>query len=345
MSSIKFDNVSFQYNQNEPLFDGLSCSFQNPTPDKGHIISLMGASGSGKSTFLKLILKTLIPNKGEIILNPTSPIVSYLPQESVLFDFLTPLDNAQYFKSIDYYKSHFNNVIFEELAEILGMTKVLKNTKNINDLSGGQRQRLALLRAISIKPNILLLDEPTSGLDSDVKIHFLHLLRQIVESQKILTIYVTHHKLETEMVADEVAYIYKNNKNNSLQLFKDDLLKFIQKPPITEAYRVFNYPLSNLVKFKISESNFLIPSEENSFFLPVTQNNLHFSDNEGIPFNIVSSNSVYTTIEIQNSQYITLNTSKEILNNSKLLINGNVLCYNASHEFLDIKQVNNNKMI
>ena len=210
MKSLSFNNISFGYNHDTPIFKDLNLEIK---AKQGHVVALMGASGSGKSTLLKLILENEKPQTGSIKFDMSNPVIAYLPQEPVLFEHLTPMQNARYFQRSSYYKKHFNENLFWELITSLNIQDVLEKSKSVLELSGGQRQRLSLLRALSIQPDLLLLDEPTNGLDATVKLQFLNKLREVVLKYGLMVIYVTHHKLETELIADEVIYISSNSKS------------------------------------------------------------------------------------------------------------------------------------
>src|ERR1700761_9223999 len=107
MQSIKFENVGFGYRKGQKIFRDLSFGISNSYfSGNGYVVVLMGASGSGKSTLLKLMLQTEKPQEGQVVFG-TQPVMSYLPQEPVLFDHLSPLNNARYFSTIAHYKGRF----------------------------------------------------------------------------------------------------------------------------------------------------------------------------------------------------------------------------------------------
>lgn len=311
MKSISFDNITFGYQAKRPLIENLSFTLQNPLADRGYVIALMGASGAGKSTILKLLLGAEKPQKGTIRTNPTKPLVGYIPQEPMLFEHLSPLENARYFATTKFYKRHFDENIFEDLVQSLQMEDVLSKSKSVLELSGGQRQRLSLLKALSTKPDFLLLDEPTTGLDAEVKLQFLHKLRELVLKLNLLVVYVTHHKLETELIVDEIAYIAKNPDTHKInKIFTDSVINFINDPPLLEAVTVFNYPKPNFLKARWEEAN-LIPSlpSEATCTAVVADENLVFSEKEGFAYTILTSNPIYTLLELtETKQTITLHT-------------------------------------
>ena len=169
MKFISFENITFGYRKNDPIFKDLSFKISGSDSGRGHVIALMGASGTGKSTLFKLILQTEKIQNGAISFDKKEPVIAYLPQEPVLFEHLSPKQNARYFERSSYFKKRFNESLYNELIHSLNIDDVLKETRSVLEMSGGQRQRLSLLRALSIQPDFLLLDEPTTGLDAEGK--------------------------------------------------------------------------------------------------------------------------------------------------------------------------------
>jgi len=333
MKLLSFNNINFGYTKNISIFKELNLHIE---AKEGHIVALMGASGSGKSTLFKLILQNEKPQQGNISFGVADPIIAYLPQEPVLFEHLTPMQNARYFQRSSYYQKHFNENLFSELISSLNIQDVLEKSKSVLELSGGQRQRLSLLRALSIQPDLLLLDEPTTGLDATVKLQFLNKLREIVLKHKLMVIYITHHKLETELIADEVVYL--SSKNNSpVKIYRNDLLGFINQPPLLEALEVFAYPKPNIIKGKMINGT-IVPvngiADNDAFYIGIKEENILFSDN-GIEYNIIASNPINTTIVLASSeQQLTLDTEKTKNNHSRYIsFKGTFNVYNANGEY------------
>jgi ABC-type nitrate/sulfonate/bicarbonate transport system ATPase subunit len=348
MNSLAFDNVSFAYHKQHPLFEELSFSFRAKSEDSGLIVGLMGASGSGKTTLVKLLNGSLNPQQGRILLQPEKPVLSYLPQEAVLFHHLSPQENARYFQHIAAYKNHFDPQLFDQLAAVLNIEEVLSASKSIDQLSGGQRQRLALLRALSIRPDILLLDEPLAGLDGIVKINLMHQIRELVLQQKILAVYVSHSKDECDILADELAYLHFDPEKGKNFLFHDELKIFSARPPVLDALRTFNYPRQSILSCRIADGR-LVPcpaSADEAFYLAMKPENISFSTTSGFEFEIISRNPMLTLVQINDIQHLTIDTfACPTDHNHKLVLNGELLKYSANQEFMGILELKNNERI
>lgn len=337
--ALIFNNVSFSYDKENHVFNDLSFNFSNPNLGQGHIISLMGSSGSGKSTLLKLILGTLQPQSGNITFDFINPIISYLPQEPILFEHLNPLENARYFEKIKAYKNSFDNNLFLQLSKKLGMHEILKKSNSVNELSGGQKQRISALRALSIKPHILLLDEPTNGLDADIKLNFLQEIRKIVVEQNILAIYITHHKSESEIISDEVAYLYSLKNSTTKSIVIKESNQFCKNPPVLEAFKVFNYPNAGIIRCKWQNNLLSLASgsDNDFFYIGFDKENIVLNNDIGFDYEILSSNQISTFLKLSNNDVITVSTDSMI--GSKVLIKGKLLKYNDKTLFEEILNI------
>jgi ABC-type multidrug transport system ATPase subunit len=212
---IYLKNITFGYNGDNILFKDVSLNLVSKC--NNGILAVMGGSGSGKSSFVKLILGLEKQFSGTITTIPSEPVYMYLPQEPILFDHLSPLENAQYFKNTKHFGSKFDTIIFDDLVKELGMEKEINSKKSVSELSGGQKQRLSLIRALSVKPDFLVLDEPTKGLDNFVKNKFLAKLRELVDKYALFVLYITHDREDALQISDEVLYISQTNEDLSLR--------------------------------------------------------------------------------------------------------------------------------
>lgn len=305
MKSIVFENLDFSYPGQAPLFKGLNIQLGGATGN-GHVTALLGASGSGKTTFLKLMLGVLAPQMGCVRFSPEGAIFSYVPQEPVLFEHLSPMDNARYFNYASKLKDRFDPVLFEHLIELLEIRQVLDNRKNITELSGGQKQRLSLLRALSIKPDILLLDEPCTGLDADVKLAFLTKLHELVSDLNLFAVYVTHHVDEATFAGNEIAFLVQDKvKGNVANISRQTVEEFLKTPPSLDALRIARFPAINLVGIKTNGS-IPGPSATADRYLAVEEKHITITqDGSGVELTRVFSTGQYACYR-DNSGHVAL---------------------------------------
>jgi len=170
-AAVVFEHVSFAFDEHEVLRD---VSFSVP---RGSMRIVLGASGTGKSVMLKLVLGLLRPDEGRITVNgqrvDTMPEEDLLRlradmgmsfQEIALFDSLTVAENVGYrlFEETDMSVDDARRRV-EEVLGFIGMSEYIDRMPS--ELSGGQRRRVAIARAMASKPSLLLFDDPTTGLD------------------------------------------------------------------------------------------------------------------------------------------------------------------------------------
>lgn len=197
---IEFDHVTKKYLKNKALDD---VSFNL---DKGKIIGLIGANGSGKSTTLKLIAGLAQPNKGVIRIdgNPSSRLISnqvaYLSELDVFYDFYTVE------QTIDYYASLFDDFDKEKAFEITHFMKLSPKQK-VKHLSKGNRGRLKIAATLARNVPVILMDEPLSGLDPMVRESIIKGLISFIDLKNQLVLITTHEITEVESVLDDVIAI------------------------------------------------------------------------------------------------------------------------------------------
>ena len=193
--NITFKDVSFSYNQ-QPIINNLSLTIKH-----GEKIILIGDIGSGKSTFIRLILEFNKPQSGTIYFNDIPAqdysvhdirdAIGYVPQQPILFN-RTVMENLQY----------GNNKSESDILQILNKYNLLNEFADLEDglntmagkngsrLSGGQRQIVWCIRIIMRNPKVIILDEPTASLDENSKNIIYKMLTDIMEDRTIIM--VTH---------------------------------------------------------------------------------------------------------------------------------------------------------
>jgi ABC-type multidrug transport system ATPase subunit len=353
MKALKFEHITFGYRKGQTLFRDLSFEITQ-TLGKGFVIGLMGISGSGKSTILKLILGIEKNYKGKISITPSNPVISYVPQEPVLFEHLTPLENAEYFKRISNYKSKFNRELFNEVVRTLQMEDVLKNANSINEISGGQRQRISLLRAMSIQPDILLLDEPLTGLDEEVKVQFLQTLATLIQRFNLMVIYVTHHRKEAEFISDVILYLEREKNVQTVSEARQIKTKiFFNNPPTVAALNATKEIRVNTLQFRQVDHGKIEPIEpslilNNSNLISFTEDVIQFSNNSGFEYEIAAETGTYTLLKLKGTQIILTIDNEQYKNGSPgkyISLSGNINLYDNKGQFLRSTKIQNNQII
>lgn len=196
---IQVRNVWKQYDDNVVL-EGLSTSVE-----EGEFVTLVGTSGCGKSTFLNMMLGTVQPSRGEIILNgkpipsEPGPDRGIVFQQYSVFPHMTVVENVMSAKG--FARSSLTGYLMgsakreareaaEAILEQVGLTHALK--KYPHELSGGMKQRLAIAQALLGQPRILLLDEPFGALDPGIRADMHELVLNLWKELKLTVFMVTH---------------------------------------------------------------------------------------------------------------------------------------------------------
>ena len=215
MISIK--GVSKSYGNGAPALSNLNLDIED-----GEFVFVVGASGSGKSTFIKLLLKELNPTEGTITVNDTKlsklksrGVAKYRRKIGVVFQDFRLLQDRDVYSNIAFAQRVIGaspREIKKNVARVLSLVGLSeKYSSNPNELSGGEQQRVALARAIVNKPEILLADEPTGNLDPENSWEIMKLLDK-VNKQGTTVIVVTHNLEIVEAMHKRVITMKKGVK-------------------------------------------------------------------------------------------------------------------------------------
>lgn len=180
--------------------------------DQG-VTALKGASGSGKTTVLRILLGLeSCPGlrwqfSGENLADKSvsSRGLGVVFQTLELFPHLSARENVLFAAKARDLTAAETEKRFQELSEVLQMTSFLSRKARL--LSGGEKQRVAIARALIAKPKVLFLDEPFSALDEALKMEARALLKKVLEREKIPAVLVTHDQRDIEILADKVSEI------------------------------------------------------------------------------------------------------------------------------------------
>ncbi len=246
---LKIDNIKVRLQEDE-ILNEVSLDVKD-----GEFISLLGASGCGKTTLLKSIAGLLDVNSGTIMMGDKD-VTSVPPekrgavivfQDLRLFPHMTVEKNITFPMELAGKSKSEQNEMVQKLLEAVQLPGYEK--RKIKRMSGGQQQRIALARALAAEPRILLLDEPFSGLDEKLRLEMGALVRKLHKEWKITTILVTHDKREALQMSDRIALM---SEGRILQY--DTPQNMFYKPVSREVADYFGK--ANYVSVKVSAGHF-----------------------------------------------------------------------------------------
>lgn len=180
---------------------------------EGEVLVLLGASGSGKTTILRIIAGLEMPYTGKVILHGKD--VTELParergvgvifQAYALFPKMTVEKNIGYGLRI---RKRKRREIRETVNELLSLVQLNEHRKKYpSQLSGGQQQRVAIARTLAYKPEVLLFDEPFGALDTQTRVHLRREIRALLKKVNVPAIFITHDQEEALELGDRVAVL------------------------------------------------------------------------------------------------------------------------------------------
>ncbi|MBE6164138.1 MAG: ABC transporter ATP-binding protein [Streptococcus gallolyticus] len=195
--TLRTHNIGYWYTNNpdDYLFKDVNLTFE-----KGNVYSILGQSGSGKTTFLSLLAGLDSPKAGEIYLedndinksgltNYRKNSVSTIFQAYNLMTYMTARQNVQ--TALEISNKPVDNAKIEELFELVGIPKEMID-KPVLQLSGGQQQRVAIVRALATEHDLIIADEPTGNLDEETTQDIVNIFKDIAHKQNKTVIIVTH---------------------------------------------------------------------------------------------------------------------------------------------------------
>ncbi len=212
---LKADFIYKSYHQDKVL-DNISLEIA-----KGETLCILGKSGCGKTTLLKILsgLETLekgnifVNNKSVNLIPPHLRNIVYLSQETLLFPHLSVFENIAFGLKV----RKVNNLeIVNSVNEMLMKLDLSEHSSKMpHQLSGGQQQRVSFGRALIINPSVLLLDEPFGKLDSDTRKQMQEFYRIISQKFSITSLFVTHDLKEAMTMGDKIGFM----KNGHLKIY------------------------------------------------------------------------------------------------------------------------------
>jgi len=209
--SIELRNVGKQFGNVEAVHD-VSLSAQ-----EGELLALLGPSGGGKTTVLRMIAGLELPTTGDIFVRGQRvndiPVqkrnIGFVFQNYALFKNMNVFKNIAFGLKIKKWKRPEIETRVHELLDLLGLQGLEKRFPH--QLSGGQRQRVAIARALAPKPSVLLLDEPFGAVDAESFKNLREWLVRLHKDLNVTTVFVTHDQEEAMEVADRIVIFSRGN--------------------------------------------------------------------------------------------------------------------------------------
>ncbi len=195
MSLLRFENIVKSYEQ-EIVIDELSL-----TIEKGEFLTILGASGCGKTILLKMVNRLVTPDKGKIFFND-KPLdswdvidlrrrVGYVIQQIGLFPHMSVQDNISFVVSLENKDKIFQKKRAQELIELVGLDGRMLSRRP-RELSGGQQQRVGVARALASDPEVVLMDEPFGAVDEIARAKLQKEIQEIHKKLHKTILFVTH---------------------------------------------------------------------------------------------------------------------------------------------------------
>ncbi len=211
-AAIEFDRVEFRYPGGPLLLDQLSLVIE-----AGETLALVGRSGLGKSTILKLINHLLLPVAGTVRVEGRATTewdairlrrrIGYVLQEVGLFPHLTIARNVGLVPRLEGWDEARISERTDELLALVGLEPEIYGDRYPRELSGGQRQRIGVARALAIDPPILLMDEPFGALDPVTRLELHREFRRIQQRLRKTIVIVTHDIGEAFALASKIGVL------------------------------------------------------------------------------------------------------------------------------------------
>lgn len=233
---IEFQNIYKSYKEKKILEN------INLVIEDNSIVVLIGESGCGKTTTLKMINRLIEPTKGKIMINgknikKTNPIklrrsIGYVIQQTGLFPHLTIRQNIELISKLEKKEKKMIQEKTIELMKMVGLSEELLDSYP-SELSGGQQQRVGIARAFATDPDIILMDEPFSALDPITRSSLQDEVIRLQDKLKKIIIFVTHDMDEAIKLADKIAIMEQG------KVVQYDRPEKILKQPANEFVRNF----------------------------------------------------------------------------------------------------------
>ncbi|MEM0165478.1 MAG: ABC transporter ATP-binding protein [Saccharolobus sp.] len=257
MTYVKLEDIWKEYESKKKktqVLRGLNLSIE-----KGEFVVILGPSGEGKTTILKIIAGLLKQDKGHVYLRgelvddlpPKDRKVAMVPQNYAIYPFMSVYDNIAFPLKISHVPNEEIKKKVLEVANMLRIDELLD--RKPSQLSGGQMQRVAIARALVKGADIILMDEPLSNLDAQVRVIAREELKQLQRNLKPTIIYVTHDQTEALSLASKLVVLH----DGIVQAYGDPMELYTQPNNAWVAKFLGNPPM-NVLKGEIVDNEIMI---------------------------------------------------------------------------------------
>ena len=254
MSNVSLKDLSKSYDRTKTIINNINLEIA----DKEFIV-LVGASGCGKSTILRMIAGLEDITSGQIMIgdkvvnniHPKDRDIAFVFQSYALYPHMSVYDNIAFGLKMRKTDKKVIDEKVKEVAEVLDLTQYLD--RKPKQLSGGQRQRVALGRAMVRKPKVFLMDEPLSNLDAKLRVQMRSEIKKLHRKLDTTFIYVTHDQTEALTMGDRIVVLDKG------------VIQQVDTPQ-----QIYSHPANTFVAGFIGQMNFIEAT--------VQENNLCFED-------------------------------------------------------------------